>query len=134
MRAWPFIHAAVKKGYGKYLYIAGIDSEAEAYELKKAIYNGARHHELSAQVHCKRGNEYKTWLRNDDPLENDEDGTFTLRYFVQPKVDGRKAVIALYGEDRANWPYDPFATSKAPSIDEILDDYSDWDDSIESTF
>lgn len=98
----PFIRAAISQGFGKVIEIKGIEGEERAANLRRGIYNAARHNKVSAEA-GKAG----TFAVGDEMGVHKNGGTFTLRFRVWDKAGARKRHIEAYGTNRDLWPYNP---------------------------
>lgn len=108
-RGHPVIKDAIGKGHletGAYYLVQGLASREIADEARKAVNNAARHLGVSCSA------------RADIDIMPAPDGTFTLRFRVFPKEQGRRHVIATTGGDPGRLAYNPFARAERPVVDE----------------
>jgi hypothetical protein len=89
-QALAFVRAAIQIGYDKELELTEV-AEAEVMDMRRGLFNAAKLHGVS--LHCNAARQ--------------KDGTFTLRYAVHSKQDGRAYVLNKHGDDRSRWPYNP---------------------------
>lgn len=96
------VMAALQQGYGRELVLAGLESFERADQVRKGIYRCARHRRISAEAGPARV--------VDDPgaMGIHKNGrTYSLRFKVHRKRDGRRHLLEHHGPDRSRWPYDP---------------------------
>ena len=108
-RGHPVLQDAIGKGYlesPEYYIVPGFASWDAANEGRKAVNNAARH----LQVSCSS--------RRQEDILAAQDGTFTLRFRIFPKNEGRRHIIQTTGGDPANLVYNPFARSLGPEVSE----------------
>jgi hypothetical protein len=107
------VTAAVAQGNGQEITMAGIETAERAEDIRRGVYRCAGHHGISAWVKWEHSGEWTTktamW-----PPDRQTDGTFTLMFAVTGKSAARKRHLAVYGADRAKWPYNP-RSAKTPA-------------------
>lgn len=76
--------------YAEKVYV-GVESPERALEIKRSLNRcaKARGYSMTAQV------------------QRAVDGTYQIRFRAITKAAGRAYMIAKYGADRKNWPYNP---------------------------
>jgi len=110
------VAAAIDQGAGKPMTYTGIETPERAKDIKNGIYRCARHRQLSVWVEWLHSGRWTT-KSADWPPDKDAGGTYSLRFTVSTKTQGRKRHIAQYGTDRANWPYNPRQRKTQADID-----------------
>ena len=108
-RGHPVLQDAIDHGYlesPEYYTVPGFTSWEAANEGRKAVNNAARH----LQVSCS--------ARQREDILAAADGTFTLRFRIFPKNQGRRHVLQATGGDPANLAYNPFARAQGPGAGE----------------
>jgi hypothetical protein len=109
------VAAAVDRGYGVVLVYRGMPDVDRAQDVRRGIYRCARHRNISAEaggVALAEGPEAMGITR-------ERDGTYTLRFRVWSKTQGRRSHLERHGPDRGAWPYDP----RRPATD---DERASW--------
>lgn len=122
--AWPFIQAAIKQGFGELLKVRELESAQQADRLRKALYNGARHHNTSTDVKVFHGGEPIDRLslqaiaagKAEDPYP---DEPYEVHFRVFRKDDGRVHTFQTVGGDRSKLAYNPYARKIPPTIEQI---------------
>jgi len=108
-RGHPVVRDAIGKGFlespDSYL-VPGFASWEAADEGRRAVNNAARHLGISCSS------------RQREDILAAADGTFTLRFRIFPKNEGRRHVLQTTGGDPANLAYNPFARAPGPEVDE----------------
>ena len=111
--AHPVVEDAIRKGYvttqgrdGRPYVIRGFKDEESAQRGRRSVYNAARHFNVSCSS------------RTNEDVIAEEDGTFTLRFWLIPKNAGRKHVIKATGGDPSKLAYNPFAKKRRPLMDD----------------
>jgi len=108
-RGHPVMHDAIEQGYLEspdYYYCPGFSTWEAANEGRRAINSAARH--LGVSCSSRQGEDILTAA----------DGTFTLRFRIFPKNEGRRHVVAATGGDATNLAYNPFSRGGGPVVDE----------------
>jgi hypothetical protein len=107
------VNAAIGQGHGAEVTMNGIESVQRAEDIRRGVYRCAGHRGVSAWVSWQHDGEWTTrttlW-----PPDKQPDGTYTLVFAVTDKRTARKRHLAVYGADRAAWPYNPRA-GKSPA-------------------
>ena len=100
------VTAAIRTGAGEEITLGGIESVKRAEDIRRGVYRCAGHHGVAAWVSWQHSGEWTThtplW-----PPDKQPDGTYTLKFAVIDKRTARKRHLAVYGPDRAKWPYNP---------------------------
>ena len=78
-------------GHYGLLHYTGINDRERAKEIKRALYRAGRH--VGVSVHAE--------------IVRADDKTFTVAFRSIDKTHAKKYILAKYGTDRSNWPYDP---------------------------
>jgi hypothetical protein len=107
------VNAAIGQGPGAEVTMNGIESVPRAEDIRRGIYRCAGHRQVSAWVKWQHDGEWTTNTASWPP-DKQPDGTYTLVYAVTDKRTARKRHLAVYGPDRAAWPYNPRA-GKSPA-------------------
>jgi hypothetical protein len=107
------VAAAAGAGAGAEVTMRGIETADRAADIRRGVYRCAGHRSISAWVKWQHSGEWtsKTTMW---PPDKQPDGTYTLVYAVIGKRAARKRHLAVYGPDRAKWPYNPRA-GKSPA-------------------
>lgn len=108
-RGHPIVQHAIDLGYLEspdFYVCPGFTSWNAANEGRKAVNNAARH----LGVSCSS--------RTREDILAAADGTFTLRFRVFAKNDGRRHIVQSTGGDAANLAYNPFARAQGPKAGE----------------
>jgi hypothetical protein len=100
------VAAALQTGHGEEITMAGIEGPERAADIRKGVYRCAGHRGVSAWVKWQHSGEWTTTTRLWPP-DKQADGTYTLVFAVIGKRAARKRHLAVYGADRAAWPYNP---------------------------
>lgn len=96
------VAAALGLGLGQVLVYRGIITEDRGHDVRRGIYRCAKHRGISADAGPSR------LVTGDEMgLRKNTDGTFTLKYRLFDKREGRKRHIERHGPDRQQWPYNP---------------------------
>jgi hypothetical protein len=108
--------AALEEGAGEEITMAGIEDANRAEDIRRGVYRCAAHHGISAWVKWQHSGEWTTktamW-----PPDKQPDGTYTLVFAVAGKREARKRHLAVYGTDRAKWPYNPRSGKTAADVE-----------------
>ena len=70
-----------------------ISNAEEALEIKRALFRAASRAKCSVHAEIEEDTEHP--------------GKYRVRFGIHDKADARAYVIARYGTDRSQWPYDP---------------------------
>jgi len=92
--ARPYFLAAVGVPRNTPLLWTGLKSRADVKQMIRGLYNNATRHDPAVSMPMP------------EVIEN-QDGTFTIKFYLVDKEHGRAHVVTTYGEDRSGWPYDP---------------------------
>lgn len=95
--------AAINQGYGQVLVYSGIETEDRAHDIRRGIYRCAKHRGVSADA----GRSVTTSSADEMGVRRAADGTYTVRFRVFDKREGRKRHLERHGTDRSAWPYNP---------------------------
>lgn len=105
-RAHPVVRDAIEKGYVERGTAGGRDSDPYvipgfpswdiANQARKSVYCAARHHGVSCSS------------RTHEDIIDNEDGTFSLRFWLMSKDSARKRVVEAAGGDPTRLAYNPF--------------------------
>jgi hypothetical protein len=91
LEAKPYIEAAARLGYDIELTWSGIPTRERAREMRKGLYNAAKLHRPAVSVASE--------------IEPGSNGTWSIRFKVLDKKAARAYIVATYGPDRTQWPY-----------------------------
>ena len=108
-RGHPVLQDAIDHGYlesPEPYIVPGFSSWEAANEGRKAVNNAARHLGVSCSSRVR------------EDILAAQDGTFTLRFRIFEKNEGRRHVVKTTGGDPHNLAYNPFARHPRPAIDE----------------
>jgi|SRR5579859_3044103 len=105
-RAHPVMQDAIDKGYVERgtaqgrdsdpYWIPGFPSHKVANEARRSIYCAAKHFGVSCSSRT-----------NEDIIEQ-EDGTFTLRFWIMSRDSAKRRVLETTGGDPSKLAYNPF--------------------------
>lgn len=94
----PYVAASVNQapmnettGHYAELIYTGIKTSDRALQVKRGLYNAAKHHGVSMKA----------------DTESLTDGTYQVRFRAIDKKRARAYLIATKGKDRSQWAYDP---------------------------
>jgi hypothetical protein len=96
------VAAAAARGSGKVMVYSGIPDLERAHAIRRGIYRCAKHRGVTADA-----GPAGQLAGGDDMGVRKAGGEYELRYRIWTKGQGRKRLLAKYGSDRSQWPYDP---------------------------
>lgn len=89
--AIPYVRAALAQGLEIEFTWRGIPTKERAHDLRRGIFNAARHHAVSVSADA----EPACW------------GEWRIRFTLHDKRAARALHVQRHGADRSQWPYDP---------------------------
>ncbi len=110
------VGAAAELGSGQPVTMAGIETPERAEDIRRGVYRCAGHRGISAWVTWQHSGEWTTTVAMWPPYKQ-ADGTYTLVFAITDKAAARKRHLAVYGTDRARWPYNPRAGKSAADVE-----------------
>jgi len=109
------VTAALELGPGQEITMNGIDGADRAEDIRRGVYRCAGHRGVSAWVKWRHSGEWTTVTKLWPP-DKQPGGTYTLVFGVIDKRAARKRHLAVYGDDRTKWPYNPRRPKSADDI------------------